>query len=178
MAEPAPALDPSVRAALDKLADIVAPPPASFVPQTWGWAALAAVALVLASWGLLRWRRHREANRYRVEALGELEDIERRLTDGDVAAALAALPQLLKRVALAAWPRMEVASLSQARWMAFLGKTKGGSGIKGEVAAPLAELLRKGEYLSPEQLADMPAEDARACAHAARRWIERHDVSA
>jgi len=175
MADPTPPLDPSVRAALEKLTDIVAPPPVRFVPLTWGWVALAAIALVLAVWGFLRWHRHREANRYRAEALAELARIERTITEGpDLAAALAAIPPLLKRVALAAWPRARVASLAQTRWVDFLRATEGQSTL----APPLAKLLSDIEYRSEEELAAISADDARACVEVARHWIEAHRVSA
>jgi hypothetical protein len=175
MADPAPSLDPSVRAALETLTDIVAPPPVSFVPQTWGWAALAAIALVLAAWGLVRWRRHHEANRYRAEALAELARIERRITQGpDPAGALAAIPPLLKRVALAAWSRPRVASLAQTRWVEFLRVAEGESALP----APLAKLLNDIEYRSAKELAAISADDARACVEVAKHWIEAHRVSA
>jgi len=175
MADPAPSLDPSVRAALEKLTDIVAPPPVSFVPQTCGWVALGAVALVLAVWGLVLWRRHRQANRYRGEALSELACIERTIIEGhDPAEALAAIPPLLKRVALAAWPRSRVASLAQTRWVDFLRATDGESTL----AAPLAKLVNDIEYRSAKELAAMSADDARVCVRLARHWIEAHRVSA
>jgi hypothetical protein len=175
MADPAASLDPSVRAALEKLTDVVAPPPVSFVPQTWGWAALAAIVLVLAMWGLARWRRHREANRYRVEALAELARIERTITEGhDPAASLAAIPLLLKRVALAAWPRSRVASLAQTHWVDFLGATAGESTLP----TALAKLLNDIEYRSASELAAISTDNARACVEVARHWIEAHRVSA
>jgi hypothetical protein len=174
MADRAPLLDPSVRAALEKLTDIVAPPPVSFVPQTWGWAALGAIVLALAVWGLVSWRRHREANRYRVEALLELARIERRITDGpDPAKSLAAIPPLLKRVALAAWPRSRVASLAQTHWVDFLGATEGQSTLP----AVLAKLLNDIEYRSDKELAALSADDARVCIEVAKHWIEAHRVS-
>jgi hypothetical protein len=171
MAETAPTLDPSVRATLEKLADVATPLPVSYVPQTWGWVALALVILALAAWGLAHWLHRRDANRYRAEALAELGKIERRVGDGD-AAAFAALPSLLKRVALASWPRARVASLSQGSWVRFLGDTERGGAAMPE---PLADLLITGEYRSLTKLA--PAE-ADACLRAARHWIEAHDVSA
>ena len=175
MADPAASLDPSVRAALEKLTDVVAPPPVSFVPQTWGWAALAAIVLALAVWGLVRWRRHRETNRYRREALAELARIERTITEGrDPTESLAAIPLLLKRVALAAWPRSRVASLAQTHWVDFLGATEGESTLP----AALAKLLNDIEYRSARELAAISTDDARACVEVARHWIEAHRVSA
>lgn len=175
MADSAPALGPSVRAALEKLADIAVPQPVSLVPQTWGWLALAVVVLALAVWLLVRWHRHREANRYRNEALAELASLERAMAGGAAAgAALAALPPLLKRVALAAWPRPRVAALAQARWVDFLRETE----REASLPAPLAELLNDVEYRPPRELSALSADDARACAEVARHWIEAHRVSA
>jgi Domain of unknown function (DUF4381) len=175
MADTPPSLDPSVRAALEKLADIVTPQPVSFVPQTWGWAVLAVFVLTLLAWALIRWQRHREANRYRREALAELAHIEQAMADTRrQAEALAAIPPLLKRVALAAWPRPQVAALSQGRWLAFIR----GSEAEGAVPMPLAKLLKNAEYRSPAELTAMPAGDAQACVTAARHWIETHRVSA
>jgi hypothetical protein len=167
MAGPPPLNDPNVRAALQKLADIETPPPPDWLPRTWGWAGVAVVLLALAAWALLAWRRRREANRYRVEALGELQRIEGRFGEGDTAAALAALAVLLKRVALAAWPRGRVASLSGRSWTDFLSA--------GGVAGPLAAWLCDGEY---RPLPAVSLEEARACVSEARRWIETHRVPA
>jgi hypothetical protein len=168
-------LDPSVRAALEKLADIAAPPPVSLMPQTWGWAVLASIVLALAAWGLLRWHRHREANRYRVEALAELARIEQAMIHGGApGAALIQIPSLLKRVALAAWPRPRVASLAQKPWADFVGSAEG----EAALPAPLAVLLNDAEYRSAKDLAAVSADDALACARIAKRWIEAHRVSA
>jgi hypothetical protein len=121
--------------------------------------------LGFAAWGLLRWRRHREANRYRAEALAELARIERTITQGpDPAGALAAIPPLLKRVALAAWPRSRVASLAQTRWVDFLGVTEDESTLP----AALAKLLNDIEYRSGSELAAISANDARACVEVAK----------
>ncbi len=171
MAETAPTLDPSVRAALEKLADVATPPPVSYVPQTWGWAALALVILALAAWGFAHWLRRCDANRYRAEALAELGAIEKRVGEGD-AAALAALPPLLKRVALAAWPRARVAALSQESWVRFLSENERGGAAMPE---PLAALLITREYRSSAKPGPTVSD---ACLRAARHWIEAHDVSA
>ena len=54
MAEAAVSLDATTRAALQKLADISVPAPVTWMPQTWGWAVLAAVALALLGWAFER----------------------------------------------------------------------------------------------------------------------------
>ncbi len=144
--------------ALTGLADIVTPPPVSWIPQTWGWAALGVMILALICWLLLRWRRRHEANRYRREALTALAALD------DVAQ----IPPLLKRTALAVSRREEVAALSGAEWLTYLR-------ARGEVQPPLDRLLDDAEYGSSAELAKLPLADAKA---AAARWIEGHRVPA
>lgn len=107
--EPAAKLDPMTETALRSLHDIAVPPPVSWMPQTWGWAVLAGLlGLALLVWALKTWRRYRR-NAYRREALRMLGDIERLLqTPEKHAEALHQLAEVLKRTALAAWPRAHV----------------------------------------------------------------------
>lgn len=98
-------------ASLDRLVDIVEPTPAPWWPLAPGWWVLLVVAAV-ASVGIAfvlvrRWRRaayRREASRL-LDAMGD---------------DLSQLPELLKRVALSAFPRRSVASLSGQAWLDFL----------------------------------------------------------
>jgi len=167
-------VDPAIEAALAKLADVMVPQPPSLLPQTWGWLVLAVVALVLAGWQIVRVRRRRAANRYRVEALAQLARLEAQL-GADArsrAAALREVPPLLKRVALAAWPRERVASLSGPEWLAFL--RSGGAGI--DLGSVLPRLLDDGEYRAAP--ASLSAAEASDLLRAVRAWIEDHRVSA
>jgi uncharacterized protein (DUF58 family) len=167
-----PPITAAARAALEKLADVAVPPPTPWTPQTWGWAVLAVLLLALAAWLVVRAAQHRRANRYRVEALADLSALESRLQNGGARAdAVAAMPALLKRVALAAWPRPNVAPLSGRAWIAFLRTHAGPSGLPDEAA----RLLGEDEY-RPAILADMSSADAQRVAGYVRRWIEEHRV--
>jgi len=159
--------------ALKGLADIVSPAPISWYPQTWGWWAVAAVLLAALAYLAFRWTRRWIANRYRREALRECEALEKALHDDrQRAATVAALPVLLKRVALGAWPRTEVASLSGAAWVSFVKGHAGDARIDQRTAG----LLNDAEY--QETLDSLSAEDAGTCWRAVHDWIEHHDVSA
>ena len=107
---------------LDRLHDIAVPPPVSWWPPAPGWCVLGGIALVVlgsfALAGLVRWRR----DRYRREALTELDRITR---DPLAPSSLSAVAELVKRVALAAYPRDRVASLTGDAWLAFLDATGG-----------------------------------------------------
>lgn len=168
-----PAIDPGLAAALRGLADIALPPDVSVLPQTWAWAVLAALVVLAIAFALWRWLRYRELNRYRREALCELRSLEDRIgavqTRGD---ALAALPAILKRTALAVWPRETVANLSGSGWIGFLDAHSGGPVFP----AAAAHFFEEAEYREPAALASVPEAEARAHVAAARHWIEAHHV--
>ncbi|WP_354686316.1 DUF4381 domain-containing protein [Cupriavidus necator] len=163
---------------LAQLADVALPAPPSWAPQTIGWPVTGALLLAALVWaGWRAWRRYR-ANRYRREALSELALLQRHLGDTGTdpalrAAALRALAMLLKRAALAAWPRAQVASLAGAEWAAFLQAHAG----KAHDAAPLlAALVQDAEYRGDAVLAQWPDAQVQAVAGACRRWIAGHHV--
>jgi hypothetical protein len=146
---------------LDQLQDVLEPPPVSMVPATWGWAVLALLLLGAAALAAWAWLRHRRATAYRRAALAELHALAPALERGDPDT-LAALERLLRRTALAAFPRAEVATLTGDAWLAFLDRTGGGFAGFGPAlaAAPYAP--------AP------PAVDGRAVLRAARHWIAHH----
>ncbi len=87
---------------LQRLEPIPVPAPVSLWPQTAGWVWLGLILLLLAALGLRRWLRWRRANAYRGAALVAVA------TAGRDPVALAAI---LRRTALAAFPRAPVAGL-------------------------------------------------------------------
>ncbi|MDF1700008.1 MAG: DUF4381 domain-containing protein [Planctomycetota bacterium] len=127
---------------LEALRDIRMPEPVSRAPQTYGWWILAVVVLVGAVLVVRAARRHWRAQAYRRRARALHAELAARALHAETRAdALAALPGLLKRTALQAWPREEVASLSDEAWLAFLDRTYPGQAFErgpGRVLATLA----------------------------------------
>lgn len=168
-ANPATAAAPS----LMQLADLVSPPPVSWLPQTVGWKVLAVLVALLAIW--LAWRGVRSwwRNRYRRDALAELRKIETRwqADPGGGAAVLTALPSLIKRCALAAWPREHVASQSGTEWASFL-VAHAGHATHG--ARALEPLVREIQYHDTQALERVSPHDVEVLIEASRQWIQGH----
>jgi len=174
MDKPAPLPGPQTEAALRSLKDIVTPPPVSWFPQTWGWMALAVLLAAILLALLVRWVMRHRANRYRREALLELQALEHDIRDPATSRqAVQALAALLKRTALAARPRAAVAPLSGAAWTEFLRKQEDEG-----VAEGLATMLDDVEYQGDGSMKTLTSNLAGDIIASARQWIERHHVSA
>ncbi|MEX2488659.1 MAG: DUF4381 domain-containing protein [Pseudomonadales bacterium] len=111
---------------LADLRDIHLPPPVEAWPPAPGWwivgFLLLAATVALIVWWLRYWR----ANRYRREALRELDRLfQVYQANQDARAWLHDFEALLKRVALTRYAREDVASLTGVAWVAFLDKTAG-----------------------------------------------------
>lgn len=146
---------------LDRMHGLAEPAPVAWLPQTAGWwiafGWLLGV-LLLAGW---RWALHRRRNRYRRAAITELRTIETaaELPPAESAQRIAAL---LKRTALAAYPRRDVASLYGCAWAQFLTETTNGD---RQIAAA-AQMLAAAAY--------SPDADGTRISKPARRWIRLH----
>jgi hypothetical protein len=146
-------------ASLDRLHDLVVPPPVPWWPPTTGWVivlvalglavGLAVVAMLLKA--LMKW----QADRYRREALDLLEDPATRPSEW---------PALLKRTALAVWPREEVAQLTGKEWLAFLDRTAGMNAFSAGAGTTI-------ESIAFDPKAGEGAGDLKAMV---REWIRRH----
>ena len=153
---------------LQNLNDIVMPAAVPWWPPAPGWYGLAAILLTILAVAWVYWLRARRRNRYRRLALRELAGI-RQDTSGR---ALQTLPQLLKRTALAAWPRDRVAALSGAEWHRFLDQSAG----MNRFQSGAGEVLDRLAYLSRAAEAPSAGESARLL-DAAERWLRQHDRS-
>lgn len=161
---------PDTSAALQPLRELPLPTAVSYAPQTIGWLFVAVLLIaVLGAFAWRAWRRYERA-RYRREALAELARLEANLNDDATrAAALAGIGPLIKRTALAAAPRAQVASLSGAAWLAYL-RTHGA--FDDESGA----LLYTASYAPAARVATISPQQAQRLARAARGWIESHHV--
>jgi hypothetical protein len=135
---------------INRLSEPPAPEPVSLVPQTAGWWVVGVLMLLALASGIWRIWRHWRAEAYRRVALRQLD---RAAHDP------AAIAMVLRRAALAAYPRREVAGLAGEDWVAFLRRT-------GDFPIAAALALTRGPYTS--------GSDAGQLRKAAEHWIRTH----
>ena len=148
---------------LERLSPVPEPAVVSLWPQTEAWFWVALVGLVVAA-GLVRrfWLR-RHANAYRRAALEEI-----RLA-GESPAALA---EILRRTALAAFPRADVAGLFGEEWLAFLDRT--GGSRSGSGASAFREGPGRAFAVAPYERETPERSDAKELSSLAMGWVRRH----
>jgi Ca-activated chloride channel family protein len=139
---------------LDRLSPVPEPPVVSLWPQTEAWLWLGLGLFALTVWLIRRWLLHRHANAYRRAALQEIAEV------GDSPVALA---EILRRTALAAYPRSEVAGLYGDEWLAFLDRTGQGTDFREGAGQTLARAPYSGETPEAKQLVVL-----------ATRWVRSH----
>jgi len=147
-------------AALDRLHDLVQPPQPSWMPHTIGWYVLFGLFALATLREVNKWLREWRENRYRRAALKQLPHTP-----------IENLSALLKRTALAAWPREAVASLTGEPWLHFLNRTAEQPLFETKPGSEVEELAVRGR----SQLNPQDEEEVR---HRAKEWIRRHRVRA
>jgi len=160
--------DPS---SLQNLHDIVTPAPAPWLPPAPGWYALGLSVLLLLAWFSVRRYRAWQRNKYRREALAALDRLEKGLADtAEYQQILPELPQLVKRTAIAAYGRSQVASLNGADWLAFLDKT----GSTDVFTKGSGRLLTDCSCQPVTRLAALSREQVSGLRKAVHHWINKH----
>ena len=141
-------------ASLDQLYDIVVPEPASWWPPAPGGWILFFAFITLFSILLIRWLKKYRQNAYRRAAMAELKR----------AGSAAEMAEILRRTALAAYPRESTASLHGADWFQWLEKT---------ASLPLPEAVKNaltavysGKPSDPEALHNYVGQ-----------WIQTHSIT-
>jgi len=156
---------------LDRLHDIIAPPPVPFWPPAPGWywllGFLLVLVLVLVIRALIRWLH----NVYRRDALRELARQEAALADPQRrASAVTNVAGVLKRTAITAFGRESVASLTGPVWSAFLEKT---SHRGAAVPRSLIETTERIVY-QPDFANQLNGDQIRGFTAFAHEWIAHH----
>jgi len=150
--------------ALSDLRDIHLPGAVTFWPLAPGWWLILGGLLALALGVHLHLRARRRS--LKRAAVRELDGIEASFrSSGDVARLALSLATLLRRVAIARFPRRDVASLHGRDWSRFLVRTSGDRGLKVEIVHDLSLAVYAGPSAEPE------ASRVEAWTTAARSWI-------
>lgn len=156
---------------LSQLRDIHLPDPVGLWPLAWGWWVLLALLAAALVAGFLYWRRHQRQRLYREQAKAELELAYRDYREnGDTALYLQRLSQILRRAALTAFPRQQVASLKGEAWLEFLDQSLPGT------ETPFTQGEGRVLALGPYQ--PKPEADVKALHRMATDWIENHSAKA
>lgn len=151
--------------------EIVLPETVSYVPQTVGWwILLVVIGLLLAWWVYQRYIKWR-SNRYRRQALLELALIAQQLDqEPERASALAAISALIKRTAIEAFGRSNVAHLSGRLWLEFLDRT----GSTNSFSQGPGRLLPDFAYAKQETLNEMSKVMIDQILVLVKDWINQH----
>lgn len=148
---------------LGDFSQIVLPLDVSWIPQTLGWKALAALLLLLLIYYVWRKANKYYHNRYRREGVARLKVVG----DCDDSQTLVReLNQVLKLVAMVAYPRTAVASLSGPAWTGFLNQQCGVPVFNTQQE----KFLASGSY---QQIA-IDRESAQNLVRASLAWIDIH----
>jgi len=142
------------------LKELAHPDAIPFFPQTAGWLVVALVTLALFAWLAWRWRKRWLHNAYRREALASIDAMH---ADSSGAAQL---PFILRRSALAAYERRDVAGLRGAEWTGWLNESAGRELFTGDAALTLDRLAYGREPIEPAEIEPLLA--------ASRNWVRLH----
>ena len=138
---------------LDDLRDIAQPPPVPWWPPAAGWWFLFALLIITSATLLYRTWRSWRANGYRRAALREIR----------TASTEAQIADILKRTALCAYPRSQIASLTGSQWCAWLRDTGG-----QELSESLQRSLTSGVFR------DESLTNTNELAVFADHWVKNH----
>jgi Domain of unknown function (DUF4381) len=149
------------------LIDIPFPKEATLWPQTWPLRVAIVLAAVLAVWAIWRFVHRYRTNRYRREALSELNRM-RQASDAAPDRLAARLSLLVRRTALGAFPRETIAPLTGTAWLAFLDRSYGGDEFSRGAGRWLVS--------APYQQAVPGRDELNVLCGLVDRWIRVHHV--
>ncbi len=145
------------------LHDIHPAPPPDWWPPAPGWWLLGLVLLAALAAALRQLIRLARRRRQRHRALRLLQQLQRQ-SGGDPRTLSAGVSTLLRRAALARFPRQQVAALSGVDWLRFLDRTGATDRFSNGPGRVLAEApFRPGATFETQALVSL-----------ARRWLRRN----
>ncbi len=130
---------------LENLRDIHLPPAISMWPPAPGWFILAFIILAIFFYVAYFFYKSRKKNRGKRVALKHLIEIEKKQQSPQIK--LMELSTLLRRVALAKFPRQKVAGLHGVAWLLFLDET----GETKEFSQGVGKILASAPYSDTTQ---------------------------
>lgn len=159
---------PNLPDPLQELRDVHLPDPISWWPPALGWWMVLAGLIVMV--GLAFWARsYRQRTRIRRAALAQFEHVKQHYAvNADDQWAITEVSNLLRRYALAVFPRTDVAGLSGQSWLKFLDTT----GSTNQFSDGPGQALRSGPYQSHGSLS------ASDLFPLVERWIRQVHLSA
>lgn len=148
------------------LKDIHLPPPISWWPLAPGWYVLIALLVLIAVFIFYRINTSYRHARAKKQALRLLIDYQKHYQkENNAALASARISELLRRVALAYYPREKVASLHGEEWVCFLNET--GKGIDFNL---VKEMLLDAPFKTDQSM------DLKPLFNSAQLWIKQRRV--
>lgn len=162
-------------ASLQNLNDIVLPATVGWWPLAGGWYVLINLVLIMLAWYSYQMLQRWIKNRYRRAALDELRLLANSIQTGGIqnaekrASSLRQLPVLLKRTALSAYPRSQVASLSGDDWYSFLN-----SQLKEPAFTDTSANLLNSISYSTGDLSKLDSQLTTALLDQIEHWLKHH----
>jgi len=142
--------------------EIILPEAILWWPSAPGWQVLGVLVVLLLLVLLVRITKRWWLNRYRREALRQLDAVPKE-------SLLATLPYYMKVTALQAYPRQDVAGLSGDNWLTFLDVHYDGPPFSTGVGKKLLAIA----YLPSEQWR-LTEQESDALVKMTRNWIAKH----
>ena len=150
--------------------EIILPEAIAYYPSAPGWQVLGLVIGVLIVFQLSRWAVRWWRNRYRREALQQLELASQQAVAGkQLEDVVAVLPYYIKATALQAYPRQDVASLSGRDWLTFLDTSYSGPSFRDGIGEKLLAVA----YLPREQW-QLDDQQSKELIKISKHWIAKH----
>lgn len=134
---------------LANLRDIQLPSDISTIPAFGWWLLAAIILLAISAFVFVLWRRYQQ-RQYRRSALRLQQDLLN--TQQSESQKLQALNALLKRVALRAYPSVDVAGLHGEHWRKFLERSAPRVAVNTNVDRVLTHQLYSGQAISSDEL--------------------------